>query len=271
MRRSLAALLAVTALAVSGCAVSNAASAPPAPSASTPATAPRPSASPGFERREPAQVVHTVDTNKKVVFLTIDDGLDPDPALLQYLRDNNIPVTVFLTTGTVADWQYWKDIAPVASIQNHSVKHPSLPGLGEAGAQTEICGANDAIETNTGTTPWMVRPPYGAYNASTLAAAGDCGMDYAVHWSVSLPGDKLEYQMVGGSLEPGDIILTHFRKDLAAALPKVIEDIHQQGFELGRLEDYLTPRGWPKPSDSATAASDMQMETATESRAYPVE
>lgn len=266
MRRSIAALLSVTALAATGCAVSNAASAPPTPVASTPAPAPRPTASPGLERRAPAQVVHTIDTKKKVVFLTIDDGLDPDPALLQYLKDNNIPVTVFLTTGTVADWQYWKDIAPVASIQNHSIKHPALPGLGQAGAEAEICGANKAIVANTGTTPWMMRPPYGAYNESTLAAAGDCGMDYAVHWSVSLPGDVLEYQMVGGSLEPGDIILTHFRKDLASVLPKVIEDIHAQGFELARLEDYLTPRGWPKPA----ATTDTQMETATESRAYPV-
>lgn len=271
MRRSLAALLAVTALAASGCAVSNAASAPPTPAASTPAPAPRPSASPGFERRAPAQVIHTIDTNKNVVFLTLDDGLNPDPALLQFLKDNNIPVTVFLTTGTVTDWQYWKDFGAVASIQNHSVTHPSLPGLGEPGAQNEICGANDAIETNTITTPWMVRPPYGAYDASTLAAAGDCGLDYVVHWSVSLPADKLEYQVVGGSLEPGDIILTHFRKDLASVLPKVIDDIHQQGFEVGRLEDYLTPRGWPKPNDPQTSPSDMQMETKTESRAYLVE
>jgi peptidoglycan/xylan/chitin deacetylase (PgdA/CDA1 family) len=213
--------------------------------------------------------VHAVDTNKKVVFLTIDDGLDPDPALLTYLKDNNIPVTVFLTTGTTSDWQYWKDIAPVASIQNHSIKHPSLPSLGQAGAQQEICGANEAIEANTGTTPWMMRPPYGAYDSSTLAAAGECGLDYAVHWSVSLPGKSLEYQMAGGSLQPGDIILTHFRKDLASVLPKVIEDIQQQGFELGRLEDYLTPRGWPKPNSEATA--EVEMETATESRAYPVQ
>lgn len=269
MRRCTAALLAVTALAASGCAVSSASSAPPAPVASTPAPAPRPSASAGLEKRAPAQVVHTIDTTKKVVFLTIDDGLDPDPELLSYLKDNDIPVTVFLTTGTVSDWQYWKDIAPVASIQNHSVKHPSLPGLGQAGAEQEICGANEAIATNTGTTPWMMRPPYGAYDSSTLAAAGDCGLDYAVHWSVSLPGNKLEYQMANGSLEPGDIILTHFRKDLADALPKVIDDIHAQGFELGRLEDYLTPRGWPKPATGIPA--DVQMETATESKAYLVE
>lgn len=209
--------------------------------------------------------MHSVDTDKKVVFLTIDDGLDPDPELLTYLKDNDIPVTVFLTTGTVGDWQYWKDIAPVASIQNHTVVHPALPKLGTAGEEQEICAANEAIVDNTQTQPWMLRPPYGDYDAGTVAAAGQCGLDYVVHWSVSLPGKKLEYQSVGASLQPGDIILTHFRKDLRAALPKVLEDIKAQGFELGRLEDYLTPRGWP-----VADSGDVQMATETESRAFRV-
>ena len=48
----------------------------------------------------------------------------------------------------------------------------------------------------------MLRPPYGAYNASTLAAAGRCGLDWVVHWSVSLPGKTLEYQTKKQALEP---------------------------------------------------------------------
>src|SRR5690606_17672995 len=135
---------------------------------------------------------------------------------------------------------YWKGLEPVASIQNHTVTHESLPSA--ADPQTEFCGANEAIVEKAWQVTWMLRPPYGAYIASTLAAAGRCGMDWVVHWSVSLPGKKLEYQTKKAELEPGDIILTHFRPDLLPALRKAVKDIRAQGFEVGRLEDYLTPR-----------------------------
>jgi peptidoglycan/xylan/chitin deacetylase (PgdA/CDA1 family) len=219
-----------------------------------------------LKSRKPAEAVYSVKTKDKVVFITIDDGIDADRKVLRYLEENDIPITVFLTTGTVTDWQYWRDIAPVASIQNHTVMHPTLPQRGATGAEQEICGANEAIVENTEQVPWMVRPPYGAYDPSTLAAAGECGLDYLVHWSVSAPGDSLQYQAVGTKLKPGDIVLTHFRKDLAKDLPKIVEEITAQGFEVGRLEDYLTPRGWPVTELPEEAT----MATSTESRAYPV-
>ena len=216
----------------------------------------------GLEPRRPAQLVHSVDTDDKVVFLTIDDGLHEDPELLAYLAAERIPITAFLTTSTIVNWPFWEGLQPVGSIQNHTATHVSLPTL--PNPDVEICAANEAIVEETGQLPWMVRPPYGAYNATTLAAAGRCGLDWVVHWSVSLPGKKLEYQRANGSLEPGDIILTHFRKGLAKDLAKAVVEIRAQGFELGRLEDYLPPRG-QEPVDTAR----MQMVTSTESKAYP--
>lgn len=234
------------------------------------APAPRPTADLDLESRGPAEVVHAVDTRDNVVFLTIDDGLDADAATMRFLSENRIPVTVFLTTGTVSDWQYWKDMGPTASIQNHTMIHPNLTQLGDTGQAAEICGANEAIVNELGQAPWMVRPPYGAYDPTTLAAAGRCGLDWVVHWTVTAPGNDLLYQQVDGSLKPGDIVLTHFRKGLAKSLPKIVDKIHEQGFEIARLEDYLIPRGGPKPAGSDVLPADAQMDTATESKAYLV-
>src|SRR5690606_3803020 len=122
----------------------------------------RPTAT-GLKSRGPAEIVHSVDTDDKVVFITIDDGLYEDPDLLQFLTEERIPITAFLTTGTIVNWQYWKGLEPVASIQNHTVTHESLPSA--ADPQAEICGANEAIVEKAGQVPWMLRPPYGAYNA----------------------------------------------------------------------------------------------------------
>lgn len=266
MQRLVAALAALAVLGLTGCAAQEAVSVEP--TAPAPEQVPRPSAAPGQRSRGPAQVVHSVDTTDKVVFLTIDDGLHPDPRLLEYLRAERVPATVFLTTGTVGDWQYWKDMGEVASIQNHTVAHAALPPLGQAGAQSEICAADEAISAGSGQVPWMLRPPYGEYDASTLAAAGRCGLDWVVHWSVSLPGKRLRFQSADGRLKRGDIILTHFRTDLADELPEVIAKIRGKGFEIGRLEDYLPPRGWPSTTGQPQG---MQMATATESRAELVE
>lgn len=221
----------------------------------------------GLEPRRPAQLVHSVDTDDKVVFLTIDDGLHEDPELLAYLAAERIPITAFLTTSTIVNWPFWEGLQTVGSIQNHTATHVSLPTL--PNPDVEICAANEAIVEETGQLPWMVRPPYGAYNATTLAAAGRCGLDWVVHWSVSLPGKKLEYQRANGSLEPGDIILTHFRKGLVPALRKSIKDIRKQGFEVARLEDYLRPRGWDG-KQIAEGLPDVAMATQTESRAVLV-
>lgn len=267
MRRALATLLAASALGLAGCATQTAASVEPTKTAET-TPSPRPTADADLERRGPARVVHTVDTRDNVVFLTVDDGLVADPALLRQLEDDDIPVTVFLTTGTVRDWSYWSDLTAVGSIQNHTVDHPQLPALG-TGAAREICEANSDIVTHTGQTPWMMRPPYGAFDDSTLAAAGQCGLDYVVHWSVTLPDDVLEYQSAEAALKPGDIILTHFRQGLAADIRAAVADIRAQGFEVARLEDYLRPRDPSAPADPA-AVDEMVMETDTESRAYPL-
>ena len=245
----------------------SAATAPLAPRPPAASVRPQPVLPPPPPAPAPApfvdRYVQRIATTDPVVFITIDDGLYEDPELLQFLTDQRIPVTAFLTTGTIVHWPYWKGLEPMASIQNHTVTHTSLPKA--ADPASEICGANEAIVEQTGQVPWMLRPPYGAYNASTLAAAGHCGLDWVVHWSVSLPGKTLEYQTKKQALEPGDIILTHFRADLLPALRKAVKDIRRQGFEVARLEDYLLPRG--VADRSVGELPEMAMATQTESRA----
>ena len=216
---------------------------PSAAASASPSTSgtPRPSTDPARTPRRPAVALNHVDTTEKVVFLTIDDGAVADPKLLAYLAEQNIPVTMFLTTNVASsNWTYWQGMEGVGSVQNHTMNHPFLNKTSQAGAVKEICGANALLAQETGQTPWMLRPPYGEYNSTTRTAAGECGIDYVVHWSVSLPSDKLIYQ-VGSSLRPGDIILTHFRWDLMDYLPTVMADIQAQGYRVARLEDYLPP------------------------------
>lgn len=205
-------------------------------------TRPLPTAAANPGPKGPAEFVHRVATKDKVAFLTLDDGVVTDPGLITFLTDHKIPVTTFLTTmyGD-GHWDYWRRMSHLGSVQNHTVNHPTLTKLGESGAAEEICSANQAISAEIGKTPWMLRPPYGTYGDSTLAAAGDCGLDYVVHWSVTLPDEEYHFQD-GDSFQPGDIILSHYRDDLVPHLKILLAELQREGFRLARLEDYLRPK-----------------------------
>ena len=186
-------------------------------------------------------VVSSIDTSDKVVFLTIDDGASKVPAVADLLAETGVPVTPFLTTNVVSgSRKYFAKISEAdgQTIQNHSVTHSEMRSLSDAGQRDEICDASDKLASWFGATPWMFRPPYGEYNTTTREAAKACGIDYLVLWTVSLPGCCLRYQ-VGDELRPGDIILTHWREDLADDLLYTLKIIHAQGFKVAALQDYL--------------------------------
>lgn len=186
-------------------------------------------------------VVSRVPTSDKVVFITIDDGYGRPANVANLLRRIDLPVTSFLTADTVAqNTEYFAEISQRDGqvIQNHSINHPQMPNLSEAGQKTQICTTSDKFAQWFGTRPWMFRPPYGEYNDTTRKAAAQCGIDYLAMWTVSLPTCCLRYAE-GNSLKPGDIILTHWREDLALDLLRTFNDIKDQGFRVAALEDYL--------------------------------
>ncbi len=189
-------------------------------------------------------VIRSVKTNDKVVFLTFDDGYSDSAKTAKILRKFDVPVTSFLTQAAISsNRDYFQALSEQdgQAIQNHTINHPSLPGLDQAGQENQICATSDAYAKWTGTRPWMLRPPYGSYNETTRAAAAACGIDYIVNWNVSLPAGHLRYA-AGSQLQSGDIILSHWRDDLPRHLKRALRDIRNQGFKIGALQDYLPPR-----------------------------
>jgi peptidoglycan/xylan/chitin deacetylase (PgdA/CDA1 family) len=148
---------------------------PPAPSSVDP-----PSGSDGM----PA-VVERIETDDPVVFLTIDDGWTADPDLPALLRRYGAHVTVFATDDAIAGKTgYLRDVVEAgATVQNHTLSHPDLRTVSSAAATEQICGASDRYAERFGTRPWLLRPPYGAYDDAALRAAAGCGIDYVVLWT----------------------------------------------------------------------------------------
>ncbi|MBN0044261.1 polysaccharide deacetylase family protein [Streptomyces actuosus] len=217
-----------------------------------PAKKPRITTRDGFEVDDHEElglppVFTTVPTKKKIVFLTVDDGAEKDPAFLRMMGDLKIPYTAFLSDYLIKeDYGYFKKMqAKGVVLNNHTLHHRYLPGLSYAAQKREICGMQDVIEKRYGTRPTVFRPPYGNYNQDTLRAAKACGIRYAPLWDEEVYVDHWEYREWDQDLHPGDIVLTHFRgrKDWKGTMPDMIrrflKKVTAEGYAVARLEDYL--------------------------------
>ncbi|MFD5794735.1 polysaccharide deacetylase family protein [Streptomyces diastatochromogenes] len=221
---------------------------PPAP----PARKPKITARDGFEvdgqeEENLPPVFTTVPTRQKVVFLTIDDGAEKDPAFLRMMSDLNIPYTAFLSNYLVKDdYGYFRRMQSEGhTLNNHTLTHPYLPGLSYEEQKDEICGMQAVMKRKFGKAPTVFRPPYGNYNGDTLRAAKSCGIKYAPIWDEEVFVDHWEYREDDKNLHPGDIVLTHFRGradwdgTMVDDMRRFLNKVTREGYAVARLEDYL--------------------------------
>lgn len=192
-------------------------------------------------------VVYRVPTDDKVVFLTVDDGAEKDPAFSRMAEELGVPISAFVSDYLAREnYGYFRDLhAQGVEINNHTINHRNLKVLDYETQRQEICNQQDQLEQQIGVRPRLFRPPYGEYNDDTLRAAASCGVQAVPMWNEEAFPDHMEWRYDDRALHPGDIILTHFRgTDIWKAtmpdlLRKVVNDVTAAGFSLGRLDDYL--------------------------------
>ncbi|MER5950837.1 polysaccharide deacetylase family protein [Streptomyces sp. NPDC001904] len=212
------------------------------------APAPRPHRA--LAARAPGRVPPVIDhvpTRDKVVFLTFDDGAEKDPRFVDMVRELRLPISMFLADSAAATgYDHFGRLRRLgAQVENHTLTHPFLPGRGYVDQHAEICGQQTRLKSRFGSAPRLFRPPYGDYDADTLRAAADCGIDAIVLWRASMQINDLRYAD-GDRLRPGDIILAHFRgpadlkgTTLTEMTSRMLRRVQEQGFTVARLEDYV--------------------------------
>jgi peptidoglycan/xylan/chitin deacetylase (PgdA/CDA1 family) len=188
----------------------------------------------------PVQTWRRVPVTKPVVFVGIDDGIIRTPATLAYLTRLHLPASLFIPDQYLqADVPFWKAAEATGGLlEDHSVNHPDMAGMSLAGQEYQICTQADHAKALLGSRPTLFRPPYGAYDVNTLAAAQACGMHAVVLWDASV-NDGVLRTANGGPLQAGDIILMHFRTTFTEDLGAVVRACQEQGLTVARLEDYL--------------------------------
>lgn len=185
---------------------------------------------------------HRLPTEQKVAFITIDDGgLARPPAVADFIWRAHIPVTLFLNSPAAEEHaDYFRQIQVAGGVvESHTINHNSLAGRSYDYQKQEICGAADKLETLFGKRATLFRPPFGNHDATTLKAAHDCGAKAVFHWSETVHEGKVRYQTPEKVVQPGDVLLMHFRPALMDDLLAALKAIHRAGLTPALLEDYV--------------------------------
>lgn len=180
---------------------------------------------------------YVIDTSKKRVALTFDDGPHAvvTPQVLNTLKQYGAKATFYVLGRNVqAHPELAKRIVEEGhEIGNHTWSHPNLVQLSDDAILNEYDRTTEAIHKATGTTPATFRPPYGSTNdrvKSLLPLP-------SIVWTI----DTLDWKHrnadmtvtnVSSALHNNAIILMHdIHQPTADALDRVLAALQAAGYE----------------------------------------
>lgn len=184
-------------------------------------------------------ILHRVNTDKKAIYLTFDDGPGPyTKQVLNFLEDKQVPATFFLVGMRVKDYpDLVKRMANDGyAIGTHSNTHPLL----YRNIKEELLLSKLAIEYASGKPVTLFRAPWGIIFPWALKPASDLDLKI-IHWSC-FPRDysatkEQIVSRVSKCFKPGEIIVLHpwNHPQTIKALPEIVSAARAKGYEFKSL------------------------------------
>lgn len=229
-------------------------------------------AAPRPGRRRPG-LWNSVNTSRKVVALTFDDGPHPKltPQLLDVLQREGVHATFFVLGNLAAAHPaiLQRMAAEGHEVANHSWDHPRLPRLSEEKFAQQIRKTSEIIERNTGQKVTLMRPTYGLYNERVEhALINDYGLDIIL-WSVDpndwkKPGASVVTRRLVSGAHPGAILLAHdIHPGTIAAMPQAIAQLKAQGYQFATVSELLAMDEAPQTKQTPAPGAIKVTERAT--------
>ena len=180
---------------------------------------------------------------RRVIALTFDDGPSPyTSAVVRTLVRMRVHAT-FFDVGQQLDYfsaGLRTELAHGFVVGDHTENHAWLPPLTRSQQRSQIQLAAARIVRMGASRPRLFRPPYGGYNARTIATLRRLKM-LMVLWSIDpsdwrRPGTSAIVANVLGHARPGAIVLMHDgggdRSQTVAALPQIIRGLRRRHYRL---------------------------------------
>lgn len=202
------------------------------------------------ELRGSTRSISALHPRHKYIALTLDDGYNFQPQMLELLKQYDARCTTFVIGSWAASHKSDLKLMKNAGfeIANHTWSHPQLTKLSSARVASELTRTQKVISSVTGNQAPYLRPPFGATDSSVKAAAAQLGYRI-VMWDRTF-GDsgrgatpKKLYANVmtsNGGIQPGDIILCHWgSKPSYEALKRILPELKAQGYELVTVSELI--------------------------------
>ena len=207
--------------------------------------------------------VRIAGSQHREIALTFDDGPGPyTPEILAILQRERAPAT-FFQVGILERWFNASTTAIAADgdvIGDHTEVHASMSKLSRSAQEAQLLEQASAVERYGASFPRLFRPPYGLWNATTLALLHRYWM-LMVLWTVDTndyrrPGVPAIVDAAVDGARPGAIILLHDaggdRAETVAALPKVIAALRRRHYKLVTVPRLLLDNPAPRVQNVAS-------------------
>lgn len=193
------------------------------------------------------EAVYHGNINSKNICLMINVywGNEYLDSMLKTLKDNNVKTTFFIG-GTWAN-QYPDLLKKIYDdgheIANHGYYHKDHKNISYEKNKKEIEDNHNLIKKLLGYEMKLFAPPSGSFSQTTLEIAKDLGYT-TIMWTRDTVDwrDKdanTIYQRAIKNASGGDLILMHPTEKTAEALPKIIENLKKDGFNLTTVTECL--------------------------------
>ena len=197
------------------------------------------------------QIVYRINTEEKIIALTVDDGPDPrfTPKILDILKENNVHATFFVVGSQLEKYpDIGKRLVEEGNeVGNHTYSHQVLPSEDANQVVNEIVKGAEVIQKVLDTKTKYFRAPKGLFNNDVLKVANEQG-EMVIMWSITLehhasitPQDMA--MRIIDKITPGCIILMHDgrldRTKSIEALPILIKGLQEKGYKFVTLSELL--------------------------------
>ncbi len=200
----------------------------------------------------PPEVIRRANTGRMEVAITLDDGWNADPRILDLLRSHEIRCTVFIigdrqVADAHPDWIRSLDSAGF-EVCTHTLNHAKLTNLPVDRVKYEVVEGQRVIWNIIGKQYPYFRPPGGYLDAVVIDVVSSLGYKIIL-WSLdsgdtanpSLPASSRANAILN-SVKPGDIILFHFGGyKTFEILSLVIPQLKARGYRMVTLTELLAP------------------------------
>ncbi len=201
--------------------------------------------------RSSGTAAHREGPPLREVAVGFDDGPWSDTAAFVRMLERSKARATFFMIGRQIGPQFrstlLRELRDGDVLGDHTFTHPDLALLGRVAVREQLLRAIGVIRAQTGYTPCVFRPPYGAFDASVLQTARSVGLS-TIMWNVdpadyTLPGTAAIEHRVLAQVRPGSIIISHDgggpRGQTLAAYPGIFKALRRRGYKIVTVTEML--------------------------------